>query len=222
MQEGVLVGAFRNPEFNSTAARPVPRGAGGRQGALHRPAGRHGPRSATARRSRRLAGPAAALLARRRPRPRTRAPRAGAGAGFLPAPAGRDRLCLPASLPKPATAGRRRAPSEVGIDEAALTRVVQKLDRRRSIRPPSLADPFAAGGAARQARARRVFLRLRSRHGRTTLRSAGKTFASVMLGAAMMQGAEDRARDAGLRSARRQGPVAQIPIRASRGSRSRI
>jgi CubicO group peptidase (beta-lactamase class C family) len=79
--------------------------------------------------------------------------------------------------------------AEVGIDEAALARAVQSV----ATRSPSERRPALAHSLLVAHRGRLVLEEYFFGHGRDTphdVRSAGKTFGSVMLGAAMMEGVE--------------------------------
>ena len=104
---------------------------------------------------------------------------------FFPRPPG-ERLYAYKKPPATGDGWRTERASEVGIDEAALTRVVQKLiDSDPAARRPSLIHSLLV--------ARRGKLVLEEyffgfdRETPHDTRSAGKTFASILLGAAMMQ-----------------------------------
>jgi CubicO group peptidase (beta-lactamase class C family) len=184
--EGVLVGAFRNPDFNSTGGASLFRVTREGEKVLltapvdGTPEVRH---SATLVRSPdrlQILWPDVGRvldLVRRTPE---QAP------NFFPRPPGEPAYQYkkpPATGDGWVTASAR----EVGIDETALTRAVQKLIAADpSVRRPSLIHSL-----------------LVARHGKLVLeeyffgfdrdtphdtRSAGKTFASVMLGAAMRKG----------------------------------
>ena len=91
-------------------------------------------------------------------------PRSGASAaGFFPRPPGAPAYVY-RGRPRPATAGAPRAAGDMGIDEAALARIVQYDHRRRSDGAAADADPFDARRPSRPARARGIFLRPRPRH----------------------------------------------------------
>jgi CubicO group peptidase (beta-lactamase class C family) len=82
---------------------------------------------------------------------------------------------------------RTAAARDLGIDEAALARIVQSIiDSDPTARPPTLMHSMLVAY-----RGRLVLEEYFYGHDRETphdMRSAGKTFASVMLGAAMMRG----------------------------------
>ena len=84
-------------------------------------------------------------------------------AGRISAAAGRTEV----RLSQAAGARRRlddcRTRRDVGLDDAALARLVQRLIDDRPVRPRRAADSFAAGRTARQAGAGGIFLRLLAR-----------------------------------------------------------
>jgi CubicO group peptidase (beta-lactamase class C family) len=84
---------------------------------------------------------------------------------------------------------RTTAPRDAGFDEAALTRLVQEIaNSDPSSRRPQLIHSLLVARGGRLVLEQYFF-----GHGRDTphdIRSAGKTFASVMLGALMYQGAD--------------------------------
>ena len=194
------------------------------------PRGRRRPASTSATRAARsvmtrlpaVARPDQDPLARSRPRDRADSPRAGRGRRLLPAPARRRRPTSIARRPKPATAGGRPAARERGIDEAALTarRPGDIIASDPTARPPSLIHSLLVAYRGRLVLEEYFFGYDRDTPHDT--RSAGKTFASVMLGAAMMHGvaiAPDTPIYALLAGMWARSP---IPTRARRRSRSRI
>jgi CubicO group peptidase (beta-lactamase class C family) len=109
-------------------------------------------------------------------------------AASIPRP--RDQLPYVYRQPDALDDGWRTArAAEVGMDEAALARAVQGV----ASRSPSERRPVLVHSLLVAHRGRLVLEEYFFGHGRDTphdMRSAGKTFGSVMLGAAMMQGAE--------------------------------
>jgi CubicO group peptidase (beta-lactamase class C family) len=107
-------------------------------------------------------------------------------AAFFPRPPGETTYVYrkpPATVDGWTTARAR----DVGMDEAALTRLVQKLiDADPAIRRPSLIHSLLVARRGRLALEEYFFGFDRDQP--HDLRSAGKTFASVMLGAAIKQG----------------------------------
>ncbi len=108
-------------------------------------------------------------------------------ASFFPRPPGEPAYAY--RRPEEIGDGWRTAPAgETGIDEAALTRMIQDIiDSDPAARPPMLIHSMLVAH-----RGRLVLEEYFFGHDRETphdTRSAGKTFSSVMLGAAMMEGA---------------------------------
>jgi CubicO group peptidase (beta-lactamase class C family) len=109
-------------------------------------------------------------------------------AAFFPRPPGEPPYIYRA--PGPTGDGwRTAAAGDTGLDEAVLTQVVQSIiDSDPAARPPSLIHSILVAH-----RGRLVLEEYFFGYGRETphdTRSAGKTFSSVMLGAAMMRGHE--------------------------------
>lgn len=107
-------------------------------------------------------------------------------AGFFPRPPGEPPYAY--RRPEETGDGWRTAPAgETGLDEAALTRMIQDIiDSDPAARPPMLIHSMLVAH-----RGRLVLEEYFFGHDRDTphdTRSAGKTFSSVMLGAAMMEG----------------------------------
>jgi CubicO group peptidase (beta-lactamase class C family) len=185
--EGLLVGAFRNPDFNSNGGASLFRVA--REGDKVLLTARPVETLPEIRHSATLVGWPDRLqifwpdvgrvleLARRTPE---QAP------DFFPRPPGEPAYAYkvpPATGDGWATA---RA-GEVGIDEAALTRLVQKLIAADpAARRPSLIHSLLVARRGKLVLEEYFFGFDRDRPHDT--RSAGKTFASVMLGAAMREG----------------------------------
>ncbi len=185
--EGSLVGAFRNPELNSNGGashfRVSRAGDAERLSARPdetRPEVRHSVTLARSPDRLRISWPdpgRVVELTRRTP---------SQAADFFPRPPGEQKY----EYRKPADAGDGWATAraaETGIDEAAIARLVQGLaDADPSARRPGLIHAMLV--------ARRGKLVLEEyffgfdRDTPHDMRSAGKTFASVMLGAAMMKG----------------------------------
>jgi CubicO group peptidase (beta-lactamase class C family) len=185
--DGALVGAIRNPERNSNGGVSLYRvSRDGNQVRLSQKPAPDAPEivfEAMLLRSPdrlRMQWPdlgGTVELARRSP---SQAPR------FFPRPPGEPRY----AYRKPPVTGdgwdTARA-RDAGLDEAELTRLVQKLlDADPSLRGPSLIHSLLVAR-----RGKLVLEEYFFGHDRDTphdLRSAGKTFASVMLGAAMLRG----------------------------------
>jgi CubicO group peptidase (beta-lactamase class C family) len=185
--EGALLGAFRNPEQHSHGGAMQFRVT--REGDAIRFSAQPDPAEPEIRLDARLARPPDRLqlfwpdvarvveLTRRTP---------SEAAAFFPRPPGEARYVYR----KPDDTGdgwETARAGEVGIDEAVLTRVVQKLiDADPAVRRASLIHSFLVA-----CRGKLVLEEYFFGFGRETphdLRSAGKTFASVLLGAAMMKG----------------------------------
>ena len=187
-EDGALVGAFRNPDLNSTGGASfffVTREGDTVRFYRKAPDGTEIRQEATLLRSpdrlkivwRDLGS--TLELTRREPAQAT---------GFFPRPKGEPQYAYrkpPENGDGWSTANAR----DVGLDEAALTRVVQRIID---------GDPFVRGAPL-------IHSLLVARHGKLVLeeyffgysrdtphdtRSAGKTFSSIMLGAAMLQGAK--------------------------------
>jgi CubicO group peptidase (beta-lactamase class C family) len=184
--EGSLVGAFRNPDFNSNGGSSLFRVT--REGETVLLIARPDETLPEIRHSATLAHSPDRLqlfwsdvgrvldLARRTPE---QAP------NFFPRPPGETY-----TYKKPPVTGDGWATAragEVGIDEAALTRLVQKLiDADPAARRASLIHSLLVAHRGKLVLEEYFFGFDRDRPHDT--RSAGKTFASVMLGAAMMKG----------------------------------
>ena len=185
--EGSLTGAFRNPDFNSNGGASHFRVS--REGDAVRfsaqleettPEIVHDAMLASAPDRLRIFWPDVGRvldLTRRTP---------AQAAHFFPRPPG-EPVYAYRRPPETGEGWRTARASDVGIDEAALKRLVQRLiDADPSVRRPSLIHSLLV--------ARRGKLVLEEyffgfdRDTPHDLRSAGKTFASVMLGAAMLKG----------------------------------
>ena len=135
-------------------------------------------------------------------------------ASFFPRPPGAPlyRYRAPAATGD----GWRTAPAHaLGVDEAALTRAVREL----AVADPTARPPVLIHSLLVAYRGRLILEEYFFGHGRDTphdLRSAGKTFASVMLGAAMLRGTSisPETRIAALLAAR--GPFANPDPRKDR------
>ena len=185
--EGSLVAAFRNPDFNSNGGASLFRVT--QQGETVLLTARPDETLPEIRHSATLVGSPDRLqifwpdvgrvldLTHRTPE---QAP------NFFPRPPGQTVYAYKA--PSATGDGWRVArASEVGIDEAALTRVVQKLiDSDPAARRPSLIHSLLVARRGKLVLEEYFFGFDRDTPHDT--RSAGKTFASVLLGAAMMQG----------------------------------
>jgi CubicO group peptidase (beta-lactamase class C family) len=184
--EGALVGVFRNPDLNSNG------------GASYFLVSREGDAVHFNRRSDDgTEVKQEAMLLRSPDRLRIDWPDAGGvielsrrepaqAAGFFPRPPGEPKY----SYRRPTDAGdgwKTASAREVGLDEAALTRLVQRLiDADPSIRRPSLIHSLLIARRGRLVLEEYFFGYSQDRPHDT--RSAGKTFSSLMLGAAMLQG----------------------------------
>ena len=186
--QGALVGAFRNPEQNSNGGSAQFRVS--LEGDSVRFSARPNPAESEIRLNASLIGTPERLrilwpvlgrvidLMRRTP---------SQAAAFFPRPPGEPAYVYrkpPATEDGWATARAR----DVGMDEVALARLVQRLiDADPSVRRPALIHSILIAH-----RGKLVLEEYFFGFNRDTphdLRSAGKTFASVMLGAAMMRGA---------------------------------
>lgn len=187
--EGALVGAFRNPEINSNGGASLFRVT--REGDQVRFAARpdetlpeigHDATLARSPERLRIFWPDAGRvveLARRAPQQ---------AADFFPHPPGGP----PYEYRRPPTTGdgwETARAGDAGIDEGALTRLVRRLiDADPSARRPSLIHAVLAARRGRLVLEEYFFGFDRDTPHDT--RSAGKTFSSVMLGAAMMRGVQ--------------------------------
>ena len=191
--EGLLVGAFRNPDFNSNGGASLFRVA--REGDKVLLTARPDETLPEIRHSATIAGVPGSPgspdrlqifwpdvgrvleLARRTPE---QAPH------FFPRPPGEPAYTYKAP-PATGDGWATAHASAVGIDEAALTRLVQKLIAADpAARRPSLIHSLLVARRGKLVLEEYFFGFDRDRPHDT--RSAGKTFASVMLGAAMMDG----------------------------------
>jgi len=187
--EGLLFGAFRNPDFNSNGGSSLFQVTHKGDSVLltarpdeTQPEIRY---SATLVRSPdrlQLLWPDVGRVLELTRRAPEQAP------GFFPRPPGG----APYSYQVPPNTGDGWATaraSEVGIDEAVLERLVQKLiDADPSVRRPSLIHSMLVARRGKLILEEYFFGFDRARP--HDMRSAGKTFASVMLGAVMMSGAK--------------------------------
>jgi len=183
--EGVLVGAFRNPDFNSNGGASLFRVTQESEKVLFTAPLDGTPevrQSATLARSPdrlQIFWPDVGRVLDLTHRTSKQAP------DFFPRPPG-ERLYAYKKPPATGDGWRTAGASEVGIDEAALTRVVQKLiDADPSVRRPSLIHSLLVARRGKLVLEEYFFGFDRDTPHDT--RSAGKTFASVLLGAAMMQ-----------------------------------
>ena len=211
--EGVLTGAFRNPELNSNGGasrfQVVRRGDRVRfnlrydGGEINHEATFLTAPDRLRMQWRDLARPIE--LTRRSP------PEAAA---FFPRLPGAPLYAYRAP-PSTGDGWRTSAARDVGIDEAMLTEIVRTIaESDPTARPPSLIHSLLVA-----CRGRLVLEEYFFGYDRDTphdTRSAGKTFASVMLGAAMMRGA-GISPDSGIyRCSRRRGPFANPDPRKDR------
>ncbi len=186
--EGVLVGAFRNPDFNSNGGASLFRVTREGEKVLltapldGTPEVRHSATFVLSPDRLQILWPDVGRvldLTRRMPQ---QAP------NFFPRPPGEP----PYTYKEPPATGDGWATaraSEVGIDEAALTRLVQKLiDSDPAVRRPSLIHSLLVARRGKLVLEEYFFGFDRDTPHDT--RSAGKTFASVLLGGAMMQGSK--------------------------------
>lgn len=186
-QEGALTGAFRNPELNSNGGASrfrVSRDGGRVRFNLRYDGGEidHEAAFLTAPDRLRIQWPdldRSIELTRRSP---------AEAAGFFPRLPGSPRYVYGAP-PSTGDGWRTAAAHEVGLDEVMLAEIVRTIiDSDPTARPPSLIHSLLV------ARHRRLVLEEYffgyDRDTPHDTRSAGKTFASVMLGAAMMRGAD--------------------------------
>jgi CubicO group peptidase (beta-lactamase class C family) len=186
-QDGALVGAFRNPEWNSNAGTTQFRVA--QEGETVRFTAGQGAGQIT-REAKLLQSPERLQMAwsdinrtveltRRTPEQVT---------SFFPRPPGEPKYVYrkPAAI---ADGWKTARASEVELDEAALAKLVQRLiDADPAARRPSLIHSLLVAKDGRLVLEEYFF-----GFGRETphdLRSAGKTFSSILLGAAMRNGAK--------------------------------
>jgi CubicO group peptidase (beta-lactamase class C family) len=184
--EGVLMGAFRNPEGNSTGGAMqfhISRSGDSVAFRARADPAEPGPRLAAALAGRDTLRVSWPDLGRTVPLARLSPAQA---AGFFPRPPGEPAYVYR----RPAETGDgwgTASAGEVGIDEAALTRLVRRLIAADpAARRPSLIHSLLVAR-----RGRLVLEEYFHGYGRETMhdtRSAGKTFSSVLLGSAMMRG----------------------------------
>ncbi len=185
--EGALVGAFRNPELNLRGGASQFRVTTQDAGSIvftARPDNtevRHTAELLKEPERLRIKWPDVGTLELLRRAP-DQAP------NFRPRPPGEQRYVYQ-KPPKTGDGWATGRASRVGLDEAKLTRLVQRLIDidPSSQRPPLMHSILVAR------RGRLVLEEYFYGHGRDTphdMRSAGKTFGSVMLGAAMLRGAQ--------------------------------